>query len=258
MLEIKKLSYAISGKQILKDVSFKIDRGEFVGLLGPNGAGKTTLLKILSGIYRDYTGAANLHLMPVKNLSPRGLAQTIAMVPQESHFAFSFSALEVVLMGRTPYKTRFSFDSEEDLQIARVAMDRTDCLQFANQDINTLSGGEKQRVLLARALAQKPQILLLDEPASHLDLKHQMELYHLLRDLNQQDGITIVCVVHDLNMASQYFSNLLFLKDGVLLLQGPARVLMTEKNLEQVFDVSCTQLKSSDGHSYFFPRGLQS
>lgn len=228
-----------------------------VGLLGPNGSGKTTLLRILSGVYRDYQGAANLNLMPVKNLSYRGLAQFIAVLPQEAFFPFSFLALEVVLMGRTPFKTRFSFDSETDLQIARVCMERTDCWQFAHRDINTLSGGEKQRVLMARALAQQPKILLLDEPASHLDLKHQTELYNLLTDLNQNDGLTILCVVHDLNVASRYFERLLFLKNGQLLLQGETPLVMTEENLQNIFDVSCSKISSSDGDVYFFPKGLK-
>jgi len=255
MLEIKNLSYQINGNKILNDVSFKVEKGEFVGLLGPNGSGKTTLLRILSGVYRDYQGKANLNLIPVNKLSLQGLAKFIAVVPQDAHIPFSFSSLEIVLMGRTPYKKHFAFDSDVDLQIARVSMERTDCWQFANRDINTLSGGEKQRVLMARALAQKPRILLLDEPASHLDLKHQTDLYNLLVDLNQNDGLTVLCVVHDLNVASHYFQSLLFLKEGDLKLKGKTSEIMTEANLESIFDVPCSKLTSPSGDSYFFPRG---
>lgn len=253
MIETKNLSYSINGKKILDNVSFQIDRGDFVALLGPNGSGKTTLIKILSGVYRDYSGAANLNLMRIRQMRPRGIAQFVAVVPQEAHFAFPFTALEVVLMGRHPFQKNFSFDSAEDLQIAQRAMERTDCRQFADRKVSTLSGGEKQRVLLARALAQKPCFLLLDEPASHLDLKHQGDLFGLLVDLNRSDGIAVLCVVHDLNFASLYSKRLLCLKEGGLVVEGETREVMTEENMRQTFGVPCRKLTSPDGNSYFFP-----
>lgn len=250
MLEIINLSYSISGKTILKDVSFEIKKGEFIGLLGPNGSGKTTLIKILSGVYRNYQGKANLNLIPIKNLRPKGLAQVVATVPQECEFPFSFSALEIVLMGRFPHKKNFSFDSLEDYQLAKVMMQKTDCWQFAGRVMNSLSGGEKQRVLLARALVSQPKILLLDEPASHLDLKHQQELFNLLKNLHQE-GITILCVVHDLNIASLYFDKLVFLKEGKALVAGNNKDVLTPQTIREVFDVGY-QVMVGQGEKRFF------
>ncbi|MBI4411930.1 MAG: ABC transporter ATP-binding protein [Deltaproteobacteria bacterium] len=257
MIETKDLTYSVEDKKILEGVTFRMEQGDFVALLGPNGSGKTTLIKILSGVYRDYSGAANLNLMHIGRMRSRGIAQFVSVVPQEAHFAFPFTALEVVLMGRQAFQKNFSFDSAEDLQIASRAMERTDCRQFADRKISTLSGGEKQRVLLARALAQKPRFLLLDEPASHLDLKHQGDLFRLLVDLNRSDGIAVLCVVHDLNLASLYAKRLLCLKEGRLVLQGETGEVLTEENIRKVFGIPCRKLASPDGHSYFFPERVQ-
>ena len=237
MLQTTHLSYSLNGNPILTDVSLTVERGDFAGLMGPNGSGKTTLLRILSGVYHDYQGSATLNLLHINGLSPKGLAKTIAVVPQEAHFAFSFSAFEVVLMGRTPHRKNKMFESEDDLQMARVAMEKTDCWHLAKRNIQTLSGGEKQRVLLARALTQKPEILLLDEPASHLDLKHQRDLYRLLIELHQKERMTLLCVVHDLRSASRYFQKLFFLKNGVIEVSGKTSEVLTAENIERVFEV---------------------
>lgn len=253
MLATKNLSYAIAGKQILKNISFEIEEGQFVGLLGPNGSGKTTLIRILSGIYRNYDGTASLKLLHLNRLPPRGLAQSIAVVPQEADFAFPFSALEIVLMGRSPFQKHFAFNSVADHQIARAAMEKTDCWQFAARPMDTLSGGEKQRVLLARALAQKPRILLLDEPASHLDFKHQRTLFSLLKNLNCEQKITIVCVVHDLNIASLYFDQLLLLKEGLLSIFGKTDEVLNRENIKKIFDIDFSEI-NHEGRRFFYPQ----
>lgn len=256
MLRTVNLSYSVNEKSILKNISFEVAEGEFIGLLGPNGAGKTTLLRIVSGALRDYEGVATYKLLNINQLSPKNLARSIAVVPQETFFAFSHTVLEVVLMGRSPFQRHFAFESNEDIQIARAAMERTDCWQFANRTIDTLSGGEKQRVLLARALTQKPEVLLLDEPASHLDLKHQQSLFRLLKEINKKDGVTIICVAHDLNTASTYCSRLLLLKDGELLFQGGTRDVMNEENIEKVFDITPKKVATEEGAFFFFPENL--
>lgn len=238
MISTRDLTYSVNGKPILDHVSFQINAGEFVGLMGPNGSGKTTLIKILSGGIRDHEGSATLHLLHINRLRARGLAQTLAVVPQEAHFAFPFTCLEVVLMGRHPFQKALAFDSDEDFQIAKQAMAQTDCWQFAERTIQTLSGGEKQRVLLARALAQKPKILLLDEPASHLDLKHQEVLFGLLKQLHQSERLTLLCVIHDLKSASEYPQRLLLLREGRLEVQGKTQEVLTEENIRKIFDVS--------------------
>ena len=253
MLEAKNISYGVNGKKILDGVSFKIERGDFVGLLGPNGAGKTTLLKILGGALREYDGTATLNLILLKRMKPRGVAQFIATVPQESHFPFPFTSLEVVLMGRHPHRKLFSFDSEEDLQTAQVAMERTDCRQFSERSIDTLSGGEKQRVLLARALAQKPAVLLLDEPATHLDLAHTLSLFTLLSDLNKNNRLTVLCVVHDLNLASRFCKRVLVLKEGRLVLEGESGSALREEKLGEIFGVSFERHHLLDGRFFLNP-----
>lgn len=256
MFEIRNLYYSVAEKPILRNISFGVAEGEFIGLLGPNGAGKTTLLRILSGTLRDYEGIATYKLLNINQLSPKSLARSIAVVPQETYFAFSHTVIEVVLMGRSPFQRHFAFESKEDIQIARAAMERTDCWQFANRTIDTLSGGEKQRVLLARALTQNPKVLLLDEPASHLDLKHQQSLFRLLKEINKKDGVTIICVAHDLNTALTYYNRLLLLKDGELLFQGETKDVMNEKNIEKVFDIVPKKVVTGEGSFFFFPENF--
>ncbi len=251
MLQTRNLTYRLGNKTILDDISLDVAAGEFVALLGPNGSGKTTLIRALSGALRGFSGSASVELLLVDRLLPRGLAKKIAVVPQDAHFSFPFTALEVVLMGRHPYHNGFSFESIEDYHMARTAMERTDCWQFARQNIQTLSGGEKQRVLLARALAQKTKVLLLDEPASHLDLKHQVELFEFLSVLNGQEKITILCVVHDINMASRYCKKIIFLKEGRLVLQGNTQDILNSKNIETVFGIRTTPIKQPDSKTFF-------
>lgn len=252
MIRLKNLSYSIGEKKILDDLHAAVQPGGITGLLGPNGSGKTTLIKILSGVLRDYSGTATIDLLEIGRQNARGLAQKVAVVPQDSYFSFPFSSLEVVLMGRYPHqKSGFSFESVEDLQIARVAMEKTDCLHLANQNIQTLSGGEKQRVLLARALAKKANILLLDEPAAHLDLKHQRELYQLLSDLSQKEKMTIMTVMHDLNVAAKYCREVLFLKEGRLKFHGKSAEVMTRHHLEEVFDLRLETFNSPHNHLFF-------
>lgn len=252
MIQAQNLTYAIPGRTILDSVSFEIEAGDFIGLLGPNGSGKTTLLKALSGAIRNYSGSVRHKASELRDLTPKAIARAIAVVPQEANFALPFSALEVVLMGRFVHQKPFSFDSEEDLRIARQAMERCDCLSFAGQSIETLSGGEKQRVLVARALAQQTDVLLLDEPASHLDLRHQKELYALLNSLNQEDAKTIICVAHDVNSALAHCRKALLLKNGRLHFKGAVSDVLREKNLQQVFEIPFKSVALPSGKSHFF------
>ena len=255
MFEIQKLSYSIRTKNILRNISFSLSPGDFSGLLGPNGSGKTTVIRALSGV-ADYEGSIFLNGKDLKSYSRKEAAKVIAVVPQEAHFAFPFSAHEIVLMGRMPHQKHFAFDSKEDLAIAQKAMELTDCAQFADRAMDTLSGGEKQRVLLARALTQKPKILLLDEPASHLDLAHQQSLFKLLKKLNEEEGITILCVVHDLNIASLCCKKLLFLKEGELKVQGTVAEVANARTIRDIFGTDFRQITDENGHAYFFPPAL--
>lgn len=251
MIATKDLSYQTHGKTLLHNISFEIQKGDWLALVGPNGSGKTTLLKILSGLIRDYQGTASLNVLHINGLKPKGLAKTLAVVPQDASFAFSLKALEVVLMGRTPHRSFFSWDSAQDYQAAKVSMQKTDCWSLADRVVSTLSGGELQRVLLARALAQKPKVLLLDEPASHLDLKYQKDLFDLLLNLNQTEKMTLVSVVHDMNHAARYSQKVLVLKEGRQVAFGKTDDVLQAETVSKVFDVIVEEQKSSAGHKIF-------
>ena len=236
-LSISNLCFSYGAHPVFRGIDLNIDPGEIVGLMGPNGAGKSTLIRLMCGSVEPRSGQMMLDGRPLMRFSPRERAWQIAMVPQESQIPFSFSALEVVLMGRAPYLPRFGFESRQDVQAAYDAMARTDCLNLARRDINALSGGERQRVILARALAQKPTLLLLDEPCAFLDLRHTTELINLLRELNDEEGLTIVCAMHDLNTASALCHRIVLLKDGGIAAQGHPIEAINPRTILEVFDI---------------------
>ena len=200
---------------MLQDVSFRIEKGEFIGVIGPNGSGKTSLLKIL---YRLLDSPAGRGLLRGEFLSEKmeraEIARKIAVVPQETHSLFPFRVMEIVLMGRSPYLGHLMFESKKDLEIARKAMEWTDTLPFAERPIDELSGGERKRVFIARALAQEPEVILLDEPTATLDIHHQIDFLQRILDLNREKGLTIVMASHDMNLASEFCDRLILLQAG--------------------------------------------
>ncbi len=223
--------------KILSDISLEVKPGCFLGILGPNGSGKTTLLKSISRVLKPHGGSVLIDKEDIYKLNPRQVAQKMAVVPQFGHVGFSFSVMEVVLMGRNPHLGDFQMESAKDVEIARKAMELTNTWNFANRPINELSGGEAQRVVIARALAQEPKILLLDEPMSHLDIINQIELMDLIKNLCTKDGLAVIAVIHDLNMASRYCDNILLLKEGKVFALGPVEDVMTRENIQNVFGV---------------------
>jgi iron complex transport system ATP-binding protein len=236
MIHCDHLEFSYNGTPILRDITFDIQPGEFLGIIGPNGSGKTTLLKLISGLL-DYTqGGMTLEGTEIKKMSRKVIAQKIAILPQETHIPFSFSALEVVLMGRAPHLGTFSFETEADVNIAMTAMQLTEVDHLKHRSINDLSGGEKQRVILARALAQQSPILLLDEPTAHLDIKHQIDIHNLVKKLNQEKKMTVVNILHDLNLASLYCHKVIMLKAGRIAHYGTPEAVMTKEAIEDVFD----------------------
>lgn len=253
MLQARQLGYVIGGKRLLNELNFEIAAGDFVAVMGPNGSGKTTLLKIFSGVYRDYLGGANLHWLQIKRLKPMGLARSIAVVPQEAYFAFDFSVFEVVLMGRYVHRSLFGWDSEADLQVAQTVMEACEVWSFKDRRINSLSGGEKQRVLLARALVQKTPILLLDEPSSHLDLRHRQQIFERLGQLNRRDRMTILCVVHDPNIALGCMNKVLLLDQGCQVAFGDTQSVLTDQRLKQVFQVDWQRVELAERRYFFLP-----
>jgi iron complex transport system ATP-binding protein len=212
-LRTESLTFAYKDKPVLNNVSLSVEHGEMVGILGPNGSGKTTLLKIFSAVLTG-TGEVKVNGRRIETYGKRELSRLFAVVPQESQVLFPYTVAEIVLMGRASYHSPLALEGERDIEVARASMELTDCLSFAERYLHELSGGEKQRVIIARALAQEPEILLLDEPSAFLDLKHQVQIFELMRRLNRERGLTIVAALHDLNLAALFFPRLVMLRDG--------------------------------------------
>ena len=221
----------------LHDVSITIERGSLTGLLGPNGCGKTTLLKLIAGVLRPDRGTIALDGRTIDQISRRDLARRFALVPQETHPAFDYSVLEMVLMGRHPYLGAFQLEGPEDLAIARSCLSATGTAHLADRPYMTLSGGEKQRVVIAGALTQEPEILLLDEPTASLDLAYQLEVASLMSRLNQNHEVTMVLATHDLNLAASVCDRLVLVRSGRILAQGPTREVLTSATIQQLYDV---------------------
>ncbi len=237
--------------KVLEDVSLSVKEGDFVGILGPNGSGKTTLLKSISRILKPRRGAILLNEADIYSLKSEEVAKQLAVVPQDSYIGFSFAALDVVLMGRNPHMTRFQMESSKDMAIAKKAMTLTNTWQFAKRPINELSGGEKQRVIIARALAQEPRILLLDEPLTHLDIINQLEIMDLVKELCVREKIIVLVVFHDLNLAARYCTSAIMLKKGKIFSAGQLNKVLTSENIKGVFNVDAIVQKHLVTNSVF-------
>jgi iron complex transport system ATP-binding protein len=235
-LETRDLSFAYQDRVALQGVELCIRRGEMLGLLGPNGSGKTTLLRVLSGVIAG-KGELKINGRNADNYGRRELSKLFAVVPQESRVNFPYTIAEIVLMGRASHHSAFVLEGKKDLEVARASMELTDSLTLAQRYLHELSGGEKQRVMIARALAQEPEILLLDEPSAFLDLKHQVQIFELLARLNRERGLTVIAALHDLNLAALYFPRLVILCDGKIYCDGSSNEVLTEKNIEEVYGV---------------------
>lgn len=233
-VEVRGVTFGYGGEAVVRDVTLAVGRGEFLGIIGPNGSGKSTLLRLMSGYLRPWAGEVRVEGQPVAAYEQCALGRLIGVVPQETWVAFPFSVTEMVLFGRTPHLRGFGFEGKADLEAAERAMARTATSHLARRPVTELSGGERQRVILARALAQEPAILLLDEPAAFLDIRHEVEVYDLLRDL-QGEGMTVVSVLHDLNLAALYCDRLLLLDGGRVARAGSAGEVLTEANLAAVY-----------------------
>jgi iron complex transport system ATP-binding protein len=237
MLRASNVSFAYDAGAlpVLHDVSVSVDRGSMVGLLGPNGSGKTTLLRVLAGMIRPQSGTVALNGSAVSEQSRKALARQIAVVPQETHATFDFTVLDMVLMGRFPHLGAFELEGARDFDIARAALAATGTTDLERRHFSTLSGGEKQRVVIASALAQEAEVLLLDEPTASLDLAYQFETAALLTRLNRERGTTIVVSTHDLNLAAAFCDRLLLLRHGRVVAQGPTREVLTADTVRAVY-----------------------
>jgi iron complex transport system ATP-binding protein len=227
----------LAGHDVLDDVSIAVQRGSIVGILGPNGSGKTTLLRLLAGVLVPRSGRVTLDGIDVTHFGRRELARRIAVVPQETHATFDFTVLDIVLMGRYPHLGPFELEGAADLAIARDALAATGTADLADRAFATLSGGEKQRVVIAAALAQGSDVLLLDEPTASLDLGYQLDIAALLARLNRERGATIVVSTHDLNLAASFCTELTLLRRGRLLARGAPTDVLTPANVRALYDV---------------------
>jgi iron complex transport system ATP-binding protein len=219
----------------LTDISFAVAPGEILGVIGPNSAGKTTLLRLITRVLVPSGGEIRVDGEPVRGLPPAALARAVAVVPQETPRPFPFTVGDLVLMGRYPHNPGRYFERAEDLAAAREAMEATDVLELAELPFEELSGGERQRAVLARALAQRPRLLLLDEPTAHLDLRHQAEVAELLRRIHRERDITIVLVSHDLGLAAELADRLVLLSEGRVSAIGPPTVVLDAAVLGEAF-----------------------
>jgi iron complex transport system ATP-binding protein len=239
---------------VLDGVSLTIPTGGLVGILGPNGSGKTTLLRLLSGTLRPLTGRVWLDDRPVETLSRRDLARQIAVVPQETHLSFDYSVMEMVLMGRHPHLGLFEVEGPSDLAIARDALAATGTAHLESRQFDTLSGGEKQRVVIAAALAQAAGLLLLDEPTASLDLGYQLEVAGLLHHLNERRGVTLVVSTHDLNLAASLCRDLILLHRGRVLAAGPTEAVLTSDHIQTLYGVEAdVRVHHETGHVTVVP-----
>ena len=234
-IDISGLSHAFGEVPVLEDLTFQIKQGEFFVIIGPNGSGKTTLLKLFAGILTAKAGRIDVLKRPIGNYKRKSLARTIAFVPQNASVDFPFTVAEVVRMGRAPHLGLLGLEAENDLAIAARAMDFTEVKHLADRRLNQLSGGECQRVFIARAICQETDIILLDEPTAALDLAHQAKIMDLMETLQRQKNITVVMVSHDVNLAAMYGNQLLLLKEGRIVRYGNTADVLTIKTLQEAY-----------------------
>jgi cobalamin transport system ATP-binding protein len=225
LLKVDGVTFGYGHQALLYDISMQVEAGEMVGLLGPNGSGKTTLLRLLSGVLSPQQGKILLEGRDLRQWGRRGIAQRIAVVPQELHMPFAFTVEHMVSLGRIPFVNFLGSQSKHDAAIVQEAMEAASIAPLGQRVFNQLSGGERQRVMIAMALAQQPTLLLLDEPTSHLDIKYQIETLELVQRLNRERGVTVIAAMHDLNLAARYFPRLLLFQRGIVADAGPAEVL---------------------------------
>lgn len=250
------LTAGYQGRTVLNQIALSVSPGERVVLLGPNGSGKSTLLKALVRSLPHQSGSVQLEGLDLKGASPRQIAQKVAFVPQEEPARFPFLVSDVVAMGRLARSNRL-FDTAEDRAVAKKAMERADCAYLADRFYTELSGGERQRVLIARALAQETPLILLDEPTSHLDPAHQVEVATLVASLSNE-GVTTLAAVHDLNLASRMADRAILLERGVIRADGPVQAILTSPTIDQVYGVTFERVQTEGGSLALLPRASSS
>lgn len=235
LLSVDKICGGYPNKPVVKNVSLEIKQGDFLGIIGPNGGGKSTLLRLMSRALAPSGGKITLTGRDLRKISSKEVAKKIAFIPQLTLINFSFTVWEIVLMGRIPHLSRMQAEGKKDFSIAECALNLTDTLHLRNRKIDELSAGECQRVIIAKALTQEPLLLFLDEPTSHLDIGHQVQTLDLLAELNQKNNLSIVIVLHDLNLAGEYCKKIILLNEGEIFKQGTPAQVLTYQDIETLY-----------------------
>ncbi|MCP4050576.1 MAG: ABC transporter ATP-binding protein [bacterium] len=258
ILNVNNISGGYGKTNVLHDISFSVEEGDFLGIIGPNGSGKSTLLRLLTRVLKPDKGRIFFKNQNLTEIDLKALFRKVAFVAQDTQFNFAFNVWDIVLMGRIPHLRRLQVEKEHDFLIAEKALNMTDSIHLKYKRIDKLSAGEKQRVIISRALAQEPRLLFLDEPVSHLDIGHQMQVLDLLRVLNKEKSLTIIMVLHDLNMAGEYCDRLLLLNKGKLIVNGFPSEVLNKYNIESVYKTKVLVKKSpvsKQPYTYLIPGG---
>lgn len=250
MIEAKQVRYGIRSREILRGVDFRVEKGEFVGLIGPNGSGKSTFLKNVYKVLRPQAGELTLVGDDLLAMSNREMAQRLAVMVQEQEAAFDFTVEEVVMMGRQARKRLLETDSREDRALVGEILARTGLASLREQGFSTLSGGEKQRVLIARALAQQTAVLVLDEPTNHLDIKYQLQLMDIVKGLDR----TVIAAIHDLNIAAMYCDRLYAVRNGTVVKAGTPGEVLTRAFIREVYEVDAQVFHDPEGQLHILYR----
>jgi iron complex transport system ATP-binding protein len=237
-VHVEGLSHSYGDAPVLNGLAFSVDQGAFFIIIGPNGSGKTTVMRVISGVVRPDGGRVEILGRSVRSYGRKGLARVVALVPQLATVYFPFTAMETVLMGRSPHLGMLGFEQARDFEIAKETMAFTQVDHLSLRKLDQLSGGELQRVMIARAICQEPRIILLDEPTASLDLSHQVRIMDLMERLKEEKGVTVVMVSHDVNLAAMYGDRLLLLKEGRAVMLGAPREVLTFELLEEAY--GCT------------------
>ena len=247
-IKSENINVTLEKNNILKGINIEVDNKEVVGIIGPNGSGKSTLLKCIYRVLKPNDGAILLDNVDIKEMSVKESSKRLAVLSQHNNYNFDFTVKDIVLMGRSPHKKFMESDNKEDYDIVNEALKKVDMFEFKDRSFQSLSGGEQQRVILARALAQQPKCLILDEPTNHLDIKYQLQLMRIVKGL----GIEVIAAIHDLNIAAMYCDKIYVLKDGEIIKYGKPKDVLTKEIIKDVYEVDAEVIVNEDRVNIYY------